>query len=256
MDFTIHKYQQLLDALKDSGITFKLRHDVDLKPLNSLCTAKIEHSKGLSATYYFRCVPESYDKEIILEIAKLGHEIGYHYESLTTCHGDIDAAYKDFTQNLQLLRQLAPIHSICMHGSPRSPWDSRDLWKRYDYRSLGIDHEPYFDTDFSKTLYLTDTGRRWDGFYVSLRDKIPQYQELWEKQGLVFHTTNPSISQLQEPQSVLRQSGLSLLITTHPQRWNPVGLKHLMEYGSQGIKNIVKQIMVQHNNKNNNRGNN
>jgi hypothetical protein len=35
----------------------------------------------------------------------------------------------------------------------------------------GIIGEPYFDVDFSKMLYLTDTGRRWDGGIVSVRDK-------------------------------------------------------------------------------------
>jgi len=60
-----------------------------------------------------------------------------------------------------------------MHGSPRSPYDNNEVWKKYDYRELGIIAEPYFDLDFSKVLYLTDTGRRWDGEGVSIRDKIP-----------------------------------------------------------------------------------
>lgn len=249
MDFTLKKYAQLLDSLKSSGIPFKLRHDVDLLPYNSLRTAQLEHQKGLTATYYFRCVPESYNENVIKAIADLGHEIGYHYESLTTCAGNIESAYADFCRNLEMLRQIAPIHSICMHGSPRSPWDSRDLWKHYDYHSLGIDHEPYFDTDFSKTLYLTDTGRRWDGYQVSLRDKIPQFQESWEQRGLVFHTTDQIINQLLNPQSALHLSKLSLLITTHPQRWNPLGAKHFAEYLSQTLKNIVKRYLVRKRNK-------
>ena len=256
MDFTLEKYSQLLDALKASGIPFKLRHDVDLLPYNSLRTAKIESQKGLAATYYFRCVPESYDESVIQQIAALGHEIGYHYESLTTCNGDMEAAYADFCRNLELLRRQAPVHSICMHGSPRCPWDSRDLWKHYDYRSLGIDYEPYFDTDFSQTLYLTDTGRHWDGYRVSVRDKIPQYQEAWEQRGLAFHTTGQIIAQLTDPQSPLRQSGLSLLITTHPQRWNPFGAKYIAEYCTQSIKNIGKYFLVLYRNKKSNSNNN
>jgi hypothetical protein len=59
-----------------------------------------------------------------------------------------------------------------MHGSPLSKWDNRDLWKRYDYRDFGIIAEPYFDLDFDEVFYLTDTGRRWDGDRVSVRDKI------------------------------------------------------------------------------------
>jgi len=58
-----------------------------------------------------------------------------------------------------------------MHGSPMSRWDSRLLWKYYDYKDFGITGEPYFDVDFDKVMYLTDTGRRWDGDFVSVRDK-------------------------------------------------------------------------------------
>ena len=49
------------------------------------------------------------------------------------------------------------------------------------------------DTDFSTTLYLTDTGRRWDGYKMSVRDKVPGQQERWEKEGLVFHKTDDII---------------------------------------------------------------
>ena len=128
-----------------------------------------------------------------------------------------------------------------MHGSPLSPYDSRDLWKHYDYHALGIDYEPYFDTDFSHTLYLTDTGRRWDGYHVSVRDKIPQYQELWECQGLVFHNTDDIIAQLRNSDSPLHRSHYDMLITTHPQRWNPFGIRYVKEYCFQSAKNRVKQ---------------
>ena len=59
-----------------------------------------------------------------------------------------------------------------MHGSPMSRWDSRLLWKYYDYHDFGIVGEPYFDVNFDEVLYLTDTGRRWDGGAVSVRDKV------------------------------------------------------------------------------------
>ena len=48
---------------------------------------------------------------------------------------------------------------------------TRDLWKKYNYRDFGIIGEPYFDVDYSKVLYLTDTGRRWDGDKVNVRDR-------------------------------------------------------------------------------------
>ena len=214
MDFTREKYRHLLAQLIDSGyefITFPeycegklpqrfviLRHDVDLKPQNSLEVAKDEQQLGARASYYFRAVPESWDETIINKIAFIGHEIGYHYESLTTCKGDVHKAFYDFKVNLERLRKLVPVTTICMHGSPSSPYDSKDLWKTYDYKSLDIIGEPYLSTDFSKMLYMTDTGRRWDGFKVSVRDKIEGFQEEWNVNGWVFHSTDDIINALQE----------------------------------------------------------
>lgn len=240
MDFTIDKYRQLLQALQVYGFeSLVLRHDVDLLPGNSLRTARLEAEMGMYGVYYFRAVPESWDDEIIREIASLGHEVGYHYESLTTCNGDVDAAYQDFCQNLERLRKLVPVKSICMHGSPRSPYDSKDIWKKYDYHALGIEHEPYLDTDFSKVFYLTDTGRRWDGYKVSVRDKIPQYQDEWAAKGLTFHTTDDVIEGLRQ-----NRIPKNLMVTVHPQRWNPMGFQWAKELMMQNAKNVVKSILV------------
>jgi hypothetical protein len=238
MDFTLSKYKELLLALKGYGDVM-LRHDVDLKPQNSLRTAQIEEELGWEATYYFRAVPESWDDSIILEIASLGHEIGYHYESLTTCNGNLEAAYQDFCDNLEKLRVLVPVTSICMHGSPKSKWDSRDLWKHYDYHSLGIAFEPYFDVDFSERFYLTDTGCRWDGFKVSVRDKIPVFQDEWVKKGWVYHSTDDIIKAIHE-----ERFPKCLMITTHPQRWTDNKLAWANEYVTQKVKNAVKRVIV------------
>lgn len=240
MDFTLNKYATLLDALKAYRFdSLVLRHDVDLLPANSLRTARMEAEKGMMGIYYFRAVPESWDEVVIRGIASLGHEIGYHYESLTTCDGDIDRAYEDFCRNLEALRKLVPVKSICMHGSPRSPYDSKEIWQKYDYHALGIETEPYLDTDFSKVFYLTDTGRRWDGYKVSVRDKIPQFQDEWTARGLVFHTTNDVIDGLRQ-----ERIPKDLMVTVHPQRWNPFGFAWCKELALQNVKNIVKRLIV------------
>jgi len=84
----------------------------------------------------------------------------------------IDGAYVEFCKNLEYFRTFYPVKTICMHGSPLSKYDNRDIWNKYDYKKLGLIGEPYFDIDFSKVLYLTDTGRCWDGDKVSVRDKV------------------------------------------------------------------------------------
>ena len=193
---------------------------------------------GIQGTYYFRTVAESYDEKIIQQIVSLGHTAGYHYECLTTCNGDMTAAYEDFCRNLEKLRILVPITTACAHGSPRSPWNSQTIWSQYDIHSLGIDYEPMLDTDFSKTLYLTDTGRRWDGYKVSVRDKVPQYQEQWTKEGLVFHSTNDIIQSINDTDHPIRKH--NLLINTHPQRWMPFGMGWLKEATTQNLKTSSK----------------
>lgn len=244
MDFTLKKYRELLIALNSYG-EISLRHDVDLKPQNSLKTAILENELGWNATYYFRAVPESWDEEIIRQISELGHEIGYHYECLTTCNGDVDAAWEDFKSNLSSLEAVVgkPVTKICMHGSPKSKWDSKDIWKKYGYRDLGVQYEPYLDTDFSKTFYLTDTGRRWDGFKVSVRDRIPEFQEKWAEEGLVFHTTDDLIDAANNgklPRNVM--------ITTHPQRWNDSFVPWMKEFVLQKAKNLAKRLIIMLNN--------
>lgn len=257
-DFTLETYTRLLHGLKDANYAFCtfedycerrsswetrrfviLRHDVDLKAGNALAVAKIEHELGAVASYYFRVVEQSNKPEIIRPIVELGHEIGYHYEDMTLCGGDGEKAIKHFKGQMAYFRQFYPVKTICMHGSPRSKYDSRDLWKQYDYRDFGLIGEPYFDVDFSKVFYLTDTGRRWDGFNVSVRDKIPLYQDQWVKQGQVYHSTNDIIQAVET--GTLPEK---LMITTHPQRWTDAWGEWLVEKSSQSIKNVVKRMLL------------
>ena len=126
-----------------------------------------------------------------------------------------------------------------MHGAPTSRYDGRDLWKQYNYRDYGIIGEPYFDVDFSDIFYLTDTGRCWDGYKVSVRDKIPVHQDEWIRRGWVYHTTDQLIT-------AIEQGSLAphLMITTHPQRWTDDLLPWLQELIVQKLKNIIKRILI------------
>ena len=264
LDFTQKKYAQLLETFMNGGyhfITFEaycsqkdsikndqktviLRHDVDLKAGNSLEVAKIEHSLGIKASYYFRVVEQSNKPEIIKAIAAMGHEIGYHYEDMTLCEGQAEKAMAHFEQWLSCFRQYYPVKTICMHGSPRSRFDGRDLWKKYDYHDYGIIGEPYFDVDFSKFFYLTDTGRRWDGFTVSVRDKIPMYQEIWTSKGWTYHGTDDIIKAVRE-----NAFPIQLMMTTHPQRWADGWVSWGVELAMQSAKNVLKKWMIRKNDK-------
>lgn len=258
LDFTLLTYRKLLEALKERGyvfITFEqycqvsaerlpkrfviLRHDVDLRAKNSLATAQIEHELDLQASYYFRVIPESNQPDVIREIAALGHEIGYHYEDMAIMHGDTEKALAHFQEQLAYFRQYYPVSTICMHGAPTSKYDGRELWKHYDYREYGVIGEPYFDVDFSKVFYLTDTGRRWDGYKVSVRDKIPQYQDQWTERGWVYRRSSQIIEAAEQS-----QLPACIMITTHPQRWTNNPLLWIKEVVVQTIKNTIKRLFL------------
>ncbi|MBC2704221.1 hypothetical protein [Desulfobacula sp.] len=252
-NFTLGIYKKLLQVLVAGGCSFQslegfirqpagkaviFRHDVDRLPGNALVIAEIEKKVGIKASYYFRIVKQSYNEDIIRQIAGMGHEIGYHYEDLSLCKGDDEAAIRHFEVNLEKFRKIYPVKTICMHGSPLSRWDNRDLWKKYDYRDFGIIAEPYFDIDFNDVFYLTDTGRRWDGSDVSVRDKVAgKGQNAFD--NLKFQSTMDIIE--------AAKNGLlpdRVMINTHPQRWDDRFVPWAKELVWQNAKNIVKKLIV------------
>ncbi len=242
-DFTTKKYRELLIALLKQGYTFQsfhdylvqpaaksviIRHDVDTRKKNSLHFAYIEQAFDVKTTYYFRILPKSFDPVIVDLISNLGHEIGYHYEDLTLAKGDMERAIAMFQKHLDELRKHYPITTICMHGSPLSRYDNRDIWQHYDYRQFGIIGEPYFDIDYSQLLYLTDTGRTWNNQTISVRDKVKSPFEF------TFTTTQDIIDHLPQLPN-------HLMLNFHPQRWDDDYLPWLRELVLQNLKNSVKK---------------
>lgn len=287
MDFTLHTYQKLLTALQTQGFLFQtfaaysqanmrdapmaegtpkqklivLRHDVDARPQNSLRFARIQAALGIAGTYYFRMVPQSWDEAIIKEMVELGHEVGYHYETMDTCKGNVDKAYDEFCRNLEKFRKLTPVKTISMHGSPLSNFDNRDIWQKYDYKKLGIIAEPYFDINFNDLYYLTDTGRRWDGHLYNVRDKATKENPVTNPEflKLQFHSTKDIIKAVQQrtpnnkPQTTNNEQPTTnteqifpnqAMLNFHPQRWNDKPWPWLKELVWQNVKNQGKWVLL------------
>lgn len=273
MDFTRATYKSFLQVLQlkhDNSLSFQdyrnsfspsiiqsiviLRHDVDRSPKNALKIAQIENSLGISGTYYFRITPESYNLEIMNKILNMGHEIGYHYEDIDLINSKlriengellkrnsekyreilIDMAYESFCKNLVMLRRNFDIKTICMHGSPKSKYDNRIIWEKYNYKDLGIIGEPYYDIDWNEFAYFTDTGRRWNGNSVSIRDKVNS------RYNFNFKTTQQIIDNIDKlPNKVM--------FTVHPERWNDSIIPWVRELVWQNVKNQVKKNVVMRN---------
>ncbi len=254
IDFTFSAYQLLIEKFiegkyliqtfyeyifKHSERAIILRHDIDRMPENALEMAKLEAEDGITSTYYFRAIPSVFKLDIIKKISDLGHEIGYHYENLSLVSKKhniknkselLELAIEDFENNLKELRKLAPIKTICMHGSPLSKYDNRDLWKKYDYRDFGIIGEPFFDIDFNEVLYLTDTGRSWNASRGNVRDKVQS------KYNYNFKPTFDIIRALAK-----NKLPDKLMLNIHPQRWHDKFLPWAKELVWQNIKNVGKK---------------
>jgi hypothetical protein len=130
----------------------------------------------------------------------------------------------------------------------------------------GIIGEPYFDVDFSKVLYLTDTGRRWDGGIVSVRDKaqgsgrraqgeesfanwsvkpIPgsllnmTQQGIYFKKKYKFRSTSDIIRAAEEDELPDK-----IMMTFHPQRWTDKPVPWVKELVWQNVKNVGKYFLM------------
>lgn len=249
-EFTLSAYKNILESFREVGYTFTnfenflinpgqktviLRHDVDRFPIQTLKMARMEAELGISATYYFRIIPAVYKPEIIKEVVSIGHEIGYHYEDLSLCKGDVDKSIKHFENNLERLRNFYLVKTICMHGSPLSKWDNKTIWKHYDYRQFGILADTSFDIDYNKVFYISDNGRAWNRTSVSVRDKVDSHFNIPIKNSdhLIELVKN-------------NQLPAAVMINAHPDTFFDFGFKYLLNWGFIEAKNIAKWVIVKY----------
>ena len=259
-DFTLKLYRKLLEVLKEKEYEFKtfeqfmvsdsarvivLRHDVDKYPERALQMAEIEDIYGVRASYHFRIGIALGNPGIIQKVVALGHELVYHYEDLSRearilPEGDerLREAFRNFRKNLYFLRRYYPVKIASMHGDPLQTVDNRDLWKHFSYKSEGVICEPYLDIDYSAVLYLTDTGRCWNGSATNIRDKIPGINTIASDGTGSYRTTHEIITAIRSG-SIAKK----IILNIHPQRWTDSIWPWLLELIWQNFKNGIKAIV-------------
>jgi len=245
-DFSLEMYDAMCAALCEAGYValptgeylqragkglpermVLLRHDVDSRPRRAVAMARRERGRGLAATYFFRTTRRGFDAEVIRTVADLGHEVGYHYESVAQARGDLDRARALFARDLARLRELAPVKVASMHGSPLRPWDNREIWTRAAPADFGLAGEAYRDLDYREVHYVSDTGRTWHPTRFNVRDRttVPAAE--------VVETTPELID--------LVRSGRRprLCIVTHPERWPAT----LVEWGVSAARDAATNVV-------------
>jgi hypothetical protein len=244
-DFTLAKYRELVCCLRDHGYAPEtlagylrqperekdrlviLRHDVDISPAAALRMARVEHDLGIRASYYFRH-PSTFHPPTIQAVSTLGHEVGYHYEVLTTTRGDYEGAIRLFGEKLAAFREVFPVETVAAHGGSRSDQDTRDIWNRCRFGDFGLRGEAYLS--IPGFLYFSDTGRTWNPG-GKVRDSIPGGRPVPEG----VRTTDDLmawVGSAGEPR---------LALNAHPERWPEGTAGEILSIGQDLVYNLVKR---------------
>ena len=223
MAYSLRAYASMLRDLAGHGYAFHpirryfespapapcvyLRHDVDRLPGRAVALAEAEADLGVASTFYFRCDAKArFPVRAIERVAGLGHEVGFHYESLSRCKGDPSAAVTKFAEELAALRQCAPILTVAPHGAPLSSISNMAFSGQLEMASAQLLGDAT-DMDFSRLFYITDTGGTF-GSRFNLRDR-PE-GGLYLRERLV-------------PKDLAGYVGVhrleQLVISCHPERW-------------------------------------
>jgi hypothetical protein len=250
-DFSLIAYRDLIAEIKRAGFNvftlkeyFKLeqgatafiilRHDVDRRPGNALRMALLESSFGIHSTYYFRVRKNVFNKEIIKNISELGHEIGYHYEVMDKAHGDMRLAENIFNYELNCLRTVADISTVCMHGNPFSRWDNKDFWQHFSLSEFDLLGEAYISVHDPNLFYATETGRGWNRSKYNLKDIFPDF-------SVRLLPSLSTTSQLIDHISEKRYNKIYLQI--HPNRWSWYRLQWYRQLGEDLCINWAKSLL-------------
>jgi hypothetical protein len=107
------------------------------------------------------------------------------------------------------------------------------LWKEYDFRDFGIIGEPYLSIDYTKVLYLSDTGRRWNSMF-SVKDVVGANSQRDEKIKRTYDVIR----------LINKADSEQMCILVHPNRWSDGFCAWLKELAWQNMKNVGKVILV------------
>jgi hypothetical protein len=136
-----------------------LRHDVDAQVQKALKMAKINYDLGIPATFFIR-VHGPYNPfrqlsyEAILEIAKLGHEIGLHYEPVFYSKHGLPVEDTILFEIEMFSRMFnIEIRSIAPHQPSLSKPNMDRIREQFN--------DPYLPKFSKEIKYISDSNKRW-----------------------------------------------------------------------------------------------
>lgn len=173
-DFSKDQYRLVLDALLEAGYvsqplhrmgdpvggrTLYLRHDVDFHLYRQDEIARIDAEAGITSTflvqvagYYNPALPEN--RAVLHAIARLGHEIGLHYDLRAYPEDPTEArAQLDFEADYLSRVVGAPVRTVGLHEPSAQDVDYFRSVDGYVHP-----HDPRWGEDLE---YISDSCRAW-----------------------------------------------------------------------------------------------
>lgn len=153
-----------------------------------------------------------------------GFEVGYHYECFYLAKGNNTLAHDIFTNDINEMRKIVPITTICSHGNSKEyinwrMWDKQSEYEEYNVTSA------YLDICYNATL--------------------SKYIRYWSDAGGVPNVETPLIEYVKETE------GKAVYVLAHPEWWNPSLLSmcasintQITRYGNESIVWGVIQIVM------------
>lgn len=138
---------------------FLVRHDVDVNPWAALAMAELERDEGVTTTYYFRLHAPYYNlldqkvRDVVLAIAEMGHEVGFHYEPGFFLERGLDPV-EGTRRDIRVFEELVGFrtHTIAQHQPAQGPvLDDIDPTRPCAYQKALVRDLPYFG----------DSGHHW-----------------------------------------------------------------------------------------------
>lgn len=173
-DFTINAYLRLLESVKTKFDTISYcdsfncdnfilwRHDVDYSLQHALSLAKLEHQRGIHATYFINIHSEFYnalasdETKIIRNIRALGHDIGIHLDANYYKVDDISALERALEIELLIFEKI--LGSRPKAFSFHNPNATHLFYDAQYYAGLINCYSTYFKQEVN---YVSDSNGYW-----------------------------------------------------------------------------------------------
>jgi hypothetical protein len=171
--FTWDWYRSFLDRLVDRDVRFVgfdggigpgqilLRHDVDYSPIKARRMGQIEADRGVRSTYFFHLTGPFYNplrddtREVMNELAGLGHAVGVHFSTHQYWDGEPSAGA--LTEAVDRERDIldgfvdGTTAAVSFHNPPDWLLD----------RSFDAFENAYAPPYLSESTYVADSNQRW-----------------------------------------------------------------------------------------------